>query len=347
MNPADLHYQPTEPGPAEKQAAQWVLRRQKPLSPREERAFAKWLETPEHAVLFAEMSETSEMLDGLRIHAPEGTVPFETPAFPARRRTGWIKISAVAAGLALAGWLGWRQFAPAYRAYAVSVATDVGGLRTVDLPDGSIIRLNTDSEVQVTYSRAERRLRLIHGEAYFSVAKNPNRPFWVEVGPVAVRAVGTAFNIRMQPDAVSVLVTEGKVRVVDGDGRIAAQTKAIEDMGPLLTVGHLGQVPIDAKPSQACESMVVSSVAPRALQSVMAWQQGRLDFYERPLSEVVAEFNRYNHHKIVIADAALASRRFGGAFASHQIAPLLELLEQSFGVVSEEHADETVIRLAK
>jgi transmembrane sensor len=345
MNPADLRYVPKEPGSAERTAAAWVLRRQRGLSPREERAFAAWMKDRTNAALFAEMAETSELLDGLRTDIPDGTVAFEAPVFTTRRSVPWLRIGVAAACLGIASLAGWKYFA-APPPFTESVATDVGGLRTVNLPDGSVVHLNTDSQVAVTYTAAERRLRLIHGEAYFSVAKNPNRPFWVEVGPVSVRAVGTAFNIRMQSDQVSVLVTEGRVRVADGDGRQEVRPTADQDKS-LLTVGHLGQVPISPTGSLSADGMVVSSVEPHALKSVMAWQQGRLEFFERPLSEVVEEFNRYNRHKIVIADPALASRRFGGAFASHQIAPLLELLEQSFGVVSEERADQTVIRLAK
>jgi transmembrane sensor len=83
----------------------------------------------------------------------------------------------------------------------------------VTLPDGSVLQLNTDSVVETAYSPTERRVRLKKGEAFFSVAKNPQRPFWVDVGAVSVRAVGTAFNVRFRPEAVEVLVKEGKVSV--------------------------------------------------------------------------------------------------------------------------------------
>jgi transmembrane sensor len=151
----------------------------------------------------------------------------------------------------------------------------------------------------------------------------------------------------MQSDVVNVLVTEGKVRVAESKGAADVQNKRSEDQSPVLTVGNFGQVPLVNDNASVSESIIITLIEPRAIKSVLAWQEGRLEFFEKPLSEVVAEFNRYNKHKVVIADPALAARRFGGAFASHQIEPLLEVLEQSFGVVSEERGDETVIRLAK
>ena len=106
-----------------------------------------------------------------------------------------------------------RPPAAAPDSYVQGVATDVGEFRNVLLPDGSVVGLNTNSVVEIVYSAAERRIRLTRGEAFFTVAKNPNRPFWVEADGVSVRAVGTAFDVRDRPDAIEVLVREGKVQV--------------------------------------------------------------------------------------------------------------------------------------
>jgi transmembrane sensor len=124
----------------------------------------------------------------------------------------------------------------------------------------------------------------------------------------------------------------------------AGDVAVAHDAEPLLEVGHMARVAFDSDRAPAPEGLVVSAIEERVMKSALAWQEGRLEFFETPLAEVVAEFNRYNRHKIVIADPELAARRFGGAFASHQIEPFLELLEQSFGVVAEHHSTETVIR---
>ena len=336
----------TEPGRAERLAAEWFLRQEQGLTIEEEIEFAAWLEADErHARLYAETAQTAQMLEGMKFQAAQ-PVAERVPA-PGRRR--WL---AVAAGLAAAVAIGgavWQYAGPG-RDYATVAATQLGELKRLELPDGSVAMLNTNTAVEVSYKAEERRVRLLSGEAYFTVAKNPRRPFIVQAGRIAVRAVGTAFDVRFRTEALSVLVTEGKVRVsgttpaaAPKDGAAGAAPAA----EPLLEKGHIARVAFDADRAPLPEGLVVTTVEDRAMKSALAWQEGRLEFFETPLAEVVAEFNRYNRHKIAIADPELARRRFGGAFASHQIEPFLELLEQSFGVVAEDRGNETVLRQGK
>lgn len=338
-----------EPNAVERTAAEWVLRRTQGMRGDEQRAFRRWLdEDPRHARVFAEMEETSRLLDRLRGEVPRraGASP-PAPARPAYFLPYLRGALAAAAVLAVA-FVGWRVLSPPASTFAESAATPVGGLRKLELPDGSVVWLNTSTTLQVAFSESERRVELLRGEAYFAVAKNPARPFWVQAGRVAIRAVGTAFNVRLLPTAVNVMVTEGQVRVaeVNGADRPGNPAPPPADLGPLLTVGHIAQVPLVADQAPAA-AMTITSIAPKAADNALAWREGRLDFSDTPLSEVVSEFNRYNQHKIVIADPGLAARRFGGAFSSHQIEPLLELLQQSFGVVAENRGDETVLHQAR
>jgi transmembrane sensor len=351
-NPKPLDY--GELDPVERAAAEWVLRQAQGLTNPEEQAFRRWLAADaRHARVYAEMNEASHLLDGLgasvRQTARRGNCEAarERPWFPwlASYGAGAIAVAV----LALAVIVGWR--AHVARSFAGSFATEIGAFRKIDLPDGSIVTLNTDTAVDVDYGAAERRVTLRRGEAYFAVAKNPARPFWVQAGQVAVRAVGTAFNVRLMPNSVNVLVTEGKVRVIQLPSTPAAvasaPTNPPDEAGPLLKVGQIAQVPIAPNHQPAIAAAVVSDLKPRAASSALAWREGRLEFSDAPLSEVVAEFNRYNQRKIVIADQALAERRFGGAFSGHNFEPFLEILQQSFGVVAEERGGETVVRLAR
>lgn len=189
-------------------AAHWLLRRQDGLDARERRTLAEWLRDPAHAAVFAELDRTSELLDGLR------TAPGSNALPRTGRRVSWLAVGlAAAAALTAVMNLPRRPPAAAPDSYVQGVATDVGEFRNVLLPDGSVVGLNTNSVVEIVYSAAERRIRLTRGEAFFTVAKNPNRPFWVEADGVSVRAVGTAFDVRDRPDAIEVLVREGKVQV--------------------------------------------------------------------------------------------------------------------------------------
>ncbi len=106
-------------------------------------------------------------------------------------------------------------------------ATAVGAQRELPLPDGSRVVLNTETEIAVAYTPAERRLELRRGEAHFIVTKDSARPFVVSVDGVAIRAVGTTFNIRRRGDTADVLVTEGRVRVLDVTGRITTAASPI------------------------------------------------------------------------------------------------------------------------
>lgn len=331
---------------AELAAAGWILRRQKGLSRAEAQEFGQWLAAaPVHARMLAEMERTAGLLDALP-RAPRGEViSFPQAQASPHRRSAALQVAVACAVLLAVGWGAWWQVTRTRLSYAQNAETQVGDMQKLVLPDGSVVRLNTNSAVEVSYVVAERRVRLVRGEAYFIVAKDKARPFWVQAGPLAVRAVGTEFNVRLGADRVNVLVTEGKVRVVEDQSPVPAPHP--ESAGSVLTQGQLAQISLAADSAQATSPVVISLVEPRQMKNIVAWQEGRLTFFEIPLAEVVAEFNRYNAHRIVIEDPVLAARLFGGSFASHRVEPLLEVLEQSFGVVSEKRGGETVLRLAK
>ncbi len=117
---------------------------------------------------------------------------------------------AAAATLLLAGGIGWHQQFRRNAAPEV-YATTADSYQRVTLADGSVAELNASSEIKVNYTPADRRVQLVRGEAHFTVAKNKERPFWVQAGTVKVRAVGTAFDVRITEREIDVLVTEGKV----------------------------------------------------------------------------------------------------------------------------------------
>jgi transmembrane sensor len=241
----------------------------------------------------------------------------------------------------------WAQWSPPVRPapdYSVAAATDIGAMRKLNLPDGSSVQLNTDSAVVVRLTETERRVRLVRGEAHFQVAKNPARPFIVSAGAIAVRAVGTAFDVRLQPGAVEVLVTEGRVRVNHAaNGASLLATAAPTSDEPLLVAGQRAVVPTPVT-TGACATVV--ALDPAEIGQVTSWQSGRLEFVATPLASIVDEFNRYNRHKLVIADPGLAARRFGGSFSVGDHEELVRVLEAEFGVVAERGATATKLRLA-
>src|SRR5580658_10396570 len=107
------------------------------------------------------------------------------------RLAAWVSGAAVAgfvfAGVAGATWL-YLQARPTF-------ATGVGEQRLVRLADGSTVRLDTDTRIDVAMTGGARRVTLDRGQAFFDVMHDPARPFLVAAGPMTVRAVGTRFNV--------------------------------------------------------------------------------------------------------------------------------------------------------
>lgn len=177
-------------------------------------------------------------------------------------------------------------------------STGVGEIRRVPLADGSTAAINTASTIEINLANVRREVRIAQGEAWFQVAKDPKRPFVVEAGRVRVQAVGTAFSVRRRDDGADILVTEGVVEAwVDGaEGhkiRLAAGSRAF-----VANNAAIRQEP----------------AAPSSVDRALAWRSGKIDLVGEPLAGAIAEFNRYNHRKLVLVDPALGGEQFDGVF---------------------------------
>jgi transmembrane sensor len=335
----------------EQAAADWLIRRARGLSSVEEQQFALWRQDPAHAAAFAELDTTWKSLDQIRhVSLPNGeALDHDIPAAPApNRRVQWPAVAALAAALAVAALVGVRTW---QRDGGIrSVATEIGGFQKTELPDGSVVRLNTDSAIEVHFSVGERRVLLARGEANFEVVKDHARPFVVQAGPVKVRAVGTAFNVRLRTGAVDVLVTEGRVAVDDAATGASllpnAEAKgAIAEEAVLAAGQRIAVADTPENPGTPAPAPRVVEVAAEEIQRELAWQERRLEFESTPLRQVVEEFNRYNTHKLVIADPRLEDRRFGGSFAADNSEAFVRLLEARFSVRAERIGNESRLRL--
>jgi len=331
--------------PTEQAAVEWFFRRDGGFSPEQVKAFEAWLaEDPRHRMAFAEIERTWDRLGEVQpVVGPE----MPPPASRARWGMRWLSVGlAAAAVIALIGWLG-RTSPDGLRVeFAEQAESDLGGVRRLDLPDGSVVTLNTNSAVTLRFTAGERRVRLLRGEAHFEVAKNPARPFVVDTRGVAVRAVGTAFNVRVHAAAVDVLVAEGRVGVADadnGNSLVQAKPATAAPEASLLVAGERASI-VTGRGAARVPARV-TTVASDEMDRLLAWQKPRLDYADAPLAEIVADFNRYNRHKLVVADARLAERRFGGTFSAGDYASLVQLLEMTFGVVVERRERETLLRL--
>jgi transmembrane sensor len=326
----------------DRQAAEWFGRREVGLSPGQEQEFQRWLALDSrHAESYREFDETWDLLDDLRelkSSRPMAAARPERKLFSLRQ--AWLP-AVLAAAAAIAVVLVLRpQPNPDHVRYAVT--TDTAGMKKLELPDGSVIRLNANTTVTVNLDADFRRVDLQRGEAFFTVASNPARPFVVSVAGVSVRAVGTAFNVNRRTASVEVLVTEGKVRVDDqAAGRSVLPERPADGSPPLL---QAGQKAVLTFPAGASPVASVTGVPESETERALAWQAKLLEFDMRPLREVVAEFNRYNQHQLVIADEELAGRVFGGTLRADNYEALVELLEDRFGVTAERSGERTILR---
>lgn len=335
-----------DPEGVEATAAVWLSLRDRGMTEAETAGFMRWLqEDARHAEVFNALDRTWRDFNRATAFRPAGAGEPDAHLLaprvrPRQRRPMLTGALAAAAAIALA-WVAVREFSGA----RPTAETDIGAFQRLELPDGSVVQLNTDSAVNVRYTDAERRVELVRGEAHFTVAKNSARAFIVSAGGVAVRALGTAFNVRLREQAVEVLVTKGRVQVSDVAKGVSLLGGPRPAGPPVLEAGERAVITTAPEPAAGSPPpvAVVEPVAPPEIERALAWQERRLEFESTPLAEVVAEFNRYNRHKLVIADPRLASRQFGGAFRADGYEAFVSLLEASFGVAAERGDGRTVL----
>ena len=330
-------------------AIAWLTERDDGFSPAREREFAQWLRTdPRHAATVARLEQTLGLLGELPAFRTQLNNAFDRAApivpFPpitppavvrsARRRPRVFAGIGLAAALALGSFLGWHALRPPA---TIHYTTTVAGYERARLDDGSTLELNAASAARVQFTAAERRVELTNGEAHFAVAHDTARPFIVNAGGIAVRAVGTAFNVRYtDAGAIEVTVTEGKV-AVSGAERVDpdALSNAI-----FVTAGQRIVLPRHAPPP------TVEQVDPATLRAALAWQSRLADFAEAPLADVIARFNTRSRIHLFLADETLADRRIGGTFALDESEAFVRLLERDGEIIGERRG-ETEIHLRR
>jgi transmembrane sensor len=172
------------------------------------------------------------------------------------------------------------------------------------------VTLNSGSALSVDFDPALRRVRLISGEAYFEVRRDPERPFQVEGNYSMTRAVGTRFTVREQDRSDVVTVISGLVEVGQGD-RKSPLLKANERIS--VTAEQLGGVePVSG--------------------NTAAWVKGKLLFDNAPLEDVIAEIGRYRRGAVVIRNEQLRNLRVSGRFDINDTDKALQSLAETLPI---------------
>ncbi|MFT4178505.1 MAG: FecR domain-containing protein [Thermomonas sp.] len=230
----------------------------------------------------------------------------------ARRR--WLGAAAAAVMAVIAGtWLLVQRPAP-----ATTYASAVGEHREIALDDGTLVVLDTDSQVQVRYSRKARSIVLERGRALFDVAHDPKRPLTVDTDDAGVRAIGTRFEVYRRADATEVELFDGKVALLAA--RTASQPH--RELARLVP-GQYARLGKDGAQPQ---------IGMFDHRREAAWTSGKLRFENTRLATAVAEFNRYHAHVRLVADPSLGEMAISGVFRSNDPAAFTEALRMVYGV---------------
>jgi len=283
-----------------REATDWLILLQDEPDDRDlRRRFDAWRSaSPLNAEAWAATQRTAEVATAM------------TPAFAAewgpdvqRRRSGvharrWSRrgIGAAVAAVALAACVATAAVPSLLLQLQSDYTTGTAQLRTLDLPDGSRVTLAPSSAIAVAFSAGERRLRLLEGQAFFEVVRDPARPFRVEAGAVEASVLGTSFDVRWDRSEVTVSVQEGVVQVdAQGAGRRVAEK---------LGAGQSVRI--------APGDRIERGEDPPGLTA--AWRKGQLLSHDRPLREAIDQLRRYYGGTIVITDNALAERTVTGVY---------------------------------
>ena len=314
----------TDPNEIDLEALRWLaLMERGPLRPEEQRRFAAWIAADvRHQGAIVRAQAASLRLERLAALAGGRSVlepfPHEQSLLQKTTRRRIVAAAASAAGLiGISAWLGRGRIEEIWR--GTRYTSSVGELKRVVLADGSVITMNTQTELRVRYTGERRDIRLVWGEAIFAVTHDAKRPFTVRVGEWSAVAVGTAFAVRrLDEPTTDVTVTEGIVQLLPVD-------RNVSEAGPRLTANQKALIGADGK-------VEVGQVSDSQIGQRLAWRTRLVVFAGQPLREALAEMNRYSHRPIVVDDPSLAERHIVGVFSTADTQTFVSAMTATLGV---------------
>jgi transmembrane sensor len=215
--------------------------------------------------------------------------------------------------------------------------TAIAELRDVHLEDGSVVTVGARSRLETRFTDAFRIVSLSEGQAFFDIAPDSSRPFYVEVGPMMVRVIGTKFDIKTDDGTMRIAVADGIVSVMKaGDPRtievsLQAIDKSVLHAGDQLLVTSIEEIP------------EISTIEP---EKTSPWREGWLSYENASLNEIISDLNRYHDAYIVLADPKLGDLRITAAFGVDQTGQFITALHATHSIVrrDEPNGQVTLIR---
>jgi transmembrane sensor len=355
------------------QAAEWhVAHSEGALSPQQARAFMHWLRvSPAHvaeyltiAALARDVSDAarrstasalelaSQEEEPVQPLRPERATPMNGISSPQmhralsprrpRRASQWPRARRLAAvaGLlvaSLAVWVGVHWLGS--NGDVQTFATGRGEERSLQLPDNTLVQLDSDSAITVRFDGNRRQVDLDRGQAFFKVFRDPERPFSVQVGDSLIRDIGTAFDVYRRKADTTITVAEGRVQVWSGP----SSQMSTHWWSWLRPTGGPSDAPVaDLRAGEQVRIASTGKIISRGdvdMQQALAWTRGRIAFDNEAVAQVAAEFNRYNNVRISMEDGSVGELPISGTFNVHDVSTFVAFLGTMPHVRVEKHGD--------
>jgi len=293
------------------QAAEWLVRlNASTVSDEDRQACERWRGAhPDHALAWARAERLMGKLGGL---PPELAMHALDRPHSADRRAAMLKLAGILA-LLPAGWLGWR-LADNY-GWVADYHTGTGEQRSLRLTDGSTVRLNTATSIDLRFDSAQRTVVLRHGQILIQTAKDAasvGRPFRVRTSEGYVQALGTRFSVRQREGQTEVAVFQHAVRV---EPRLAPDSA-------YLTLASGQSVSFTEKRASKARNLTPGADA---------WTQGMLMADRMRLADLAAELERYRGGLVRCAPA-VAEVRVSGTFPLRDTNLALNMLASTYPI---------------
>lgn len=339
----------------EKEAAEWLIKLDGDdvPSPEEREILQEWLNrSPMHreelqdlAKLWGKMNVLTELAVPLgkpKRHLSR-TVYANVRHWSSSKRLAALAVTVIV-GIAV-GTVIWNSPDPLMESNGF-YATAVGHQKSTLLSDGSVVLLNTNTQIEVDYGQDYRDVYLLQGEAHFTVARNRELLFRVFAGVGRIDAIGTAFAVYKKGDSVDVTVTEGRVALASiiqpgfsrakmegSQPNIAIHDTRFKDLGT-LGAGQVATITsqADDQSSQINALDNLRIIEDQDISKRLAWTKGVLLFSGEPLEEVVKEISRYTTVSIEFSDSSVKAIRIGGRFPVGETETMFDALESNFGL---------------
>ena len=196
----------------------------------------------------------------------------------------------------------------------------------VELSDGTRIWVNSASEISFpSYFAGNVREVTLAGEAYFEVARDSRRPFYVNIGNARVQVLGTAFNVSAYRDerTTEVALLNGKVSFDATDGK------------HVLSPGEIAALD---------KAQGVTEVREGDVASIIAWKEGRFYFEDMRMEDLALKLSRWYGVDFAFDSEAARELRFSGGMVKYRpLNYVLEMISKTTRVVFQERAGKVYV----